>query len=390
MQSLEDARKPISRAEALERAIELLQSLGFDTTGWQDGRIQKSMITLFATWLADSSEVDRIIANGGYNEYAEGYLLELFSYSRFRNVKVPARATSGLCSLISVAPTSYALAAGALLASTAEGVEFQLAEAVTVAAGTVASPVTTFARFTARVKGAAGNVGTGKITNLLTPLAGVTITNSGNPWYDVSGRDLETDASLRLRNASKFSRLSVELIASAYENIAREAGASKVKVHASNPRGAGTIDVYCSGESAQLSNSELAAIQAVFSTHAFQTAASWPAASDDRVAVKKPPSYWLAISGVLYHDPGVSSAVIKARAVTALQDFLKATPLGGWDYTPGPANVIMYSDLIDVLKNVEGVYTVALTTPAGNVSVGTLDLILQGDWSGLTAVPRTV
>jgi uncharacterized phage protein gp47/JayE len=383
MLSLDNLRQPISRAEALERVLELMQSLGFDTTGWQEGRIQRTLITLFATIMADMSEVNRVIADAGFNEFATGKMLELFSNSRYQNQKFAARATSGLIPLTSTATTAYPIADGELIAATDNGVEFR-----SVGAYTIAANATTNVRFTARVKGADGNVGTNTIVNLLTPLAGVTIINPGDPWYDVSGVDLESDASLRLRNSTQWSRLSVELIAGAYENIARDNGAAKVKVNDENPRGAGTVDVYVAGEYAKLSNAEVTVIQEAFAARAFQTDSDWPPAFSSRVIVKQPLTQAPTISGTLYHDPGVASSVILERAYQALRDFLAVTPLGGWDYSPGPANVIMYSDLIDVLKDVEGVYTVNLSNPVGNISVGALTLVKEGNWAGLTAVPQ--
>jgi phage-related baseplate assembly protein len=383
MLSLDNLREPISRAEALERVLELMQGLGFDTTGWQEGRIQRTLITVFALIMADMSEANRVIADSGFNEFATGRMLELFSNSRYQNQKFAARATSGLIPLTSTSTVAYPIVDGELIAATANGVEFRSVGAYTIAANAV-----TNVRFTARVKGSDGNVGTGTINTLLTPLAGVTISNTGDPWYDVSGVDLESDASLRLRNSTQWARLSVELIADAYENIARDNGASKVKVHDENPRGAGTIDVYVAGEFAKLSNAEVTVIQEAFAERAFQTDSDWPPASTSRVTVKHPTIQALTLSGVLYHDPGVTSAVIRERAIQALRDFLAATPIGGYDYSPGPSNVIMYSDLIDVLKDVEGVYTVNLTTPSANVSVGTLNLVTEGVWTGLTAVPQ--
>jgi phage-related baseplate assembly protein len=123
-------------------------------------------------------------------------------------------------------------------------------------------------------------------------------------------------------------------------------------------------------------------------TRAFQTSDTWPADSDSRVAVKKPSTYALNVSAVLYHDPGIASNVIVERAETALLDFIAATPIGGYDYSPGPANVIMITDLADMLKDVEGVEAVQITTPTGNVSIGTLTLVIRGAGTVLTATPR--
>jgi uncharacterized phage protein gp47/JayE len=385
MQSLTNLRQPITRAEALERVLEMLQAEGFDTTGWQEGRIQRTLITIFATILADHSEVDRIIADGGFNEYASGVLLELFSASRYGNLKVDARATSGPCYLSNASTSSYTLKAGGLIAATANGVQFRLTEDVTIPAG----PSLVSARFTAVVRGAAGNVSTGAISTLVTPLAGVTIANTGSPWYDVSGRDLESDESLRTRNTTQWSRLSVELIADAYVNIARDFGAAegKVMVHDDNPRGPGTIDVYAAGATSLLSDAELTALQGAYAVRAFQTDSAWPPAADSRVKVVHPYTAPLSVTATLYHDPGTAGSVIVARANAAMTQFLADTPLGGWDYSPGPANVVLLSDVYDRLKDIEGVSGVVMSLPSADWAVGSLNLVTQGFWA-FTPVPR--
>lgn len=388
MQSLANLRQPITRAEGLARVLEMFQALGFDTTGWQEGRIQRTIMTVLATFIADQSEVDRIVANGGFNEHAQGVLLELFSKSRYQNQKLDARATSGLLRLTNVSPTAHNLKTGASIAATANGVQFRLAQDVVVAAGTVASPVTTLARYTAMIRGAAGNVPTGAINTLVTPLAGVTVTNTGTPWYDISGRDLEADSTLQTRNVSQWSRLSVEYVKQTYANIAQDLGAAKVEVDDNNPRGAGTIDVYPTGPSALLSNAELTSIQEAYAERAFDTDSTWPASGDSRVSVKHPPVLYQNISAILYHDPGVAGSVIDDRATTALLDYLAETPIGGWDYTPGPANVLLLGDIYDRLKDVEGVSGVEITFPTTSPAVGTLSLVAQGSWV-FTKVPRT-
>jgi phage-related baseplate assembly protein len=392
MLSLSSMRRPLTRAQALDWATSTLSSLGFDTTSWADGTIEKTLLYLMATGLADVSEVVKIVAEYGINALSSGVALKEYSLSRFANTQVAAVATVGPMTLTNVGSIPYTIAPGQLIASTATGVKFRNTTGGTISAGSVATPSTLSLTFTAQISGTTGNVALNAVNKLLTPLAGVTIANSsGTPWYTTEGADQESDASLRLRNSTKWSTLTVELVAESYEAIARAAGATKVKVHDSNPRGPGTIDVYCAADSDLLGASIMEAIQLAMSQRAFQTDSAWVTPwvdTDSRVAVKHPTDEPLDITAVLYHDPGTVGATILARANTALNDFLASLDIGGSDYSPGPSNVVLREDLIDVLKAVEGVRTVVMTAPSATTSVGALALVTEGTWT-LSAVAVT-
>lgn len=374
--SITSAATPLTRAEALEFIIDDLKSKGFTVDEWQDGEIQKSLVYAFASMFADLSQTQRATAAFGSSETATGVPLTLLSKSRFDNTRDEGRRTRGYLQFTNATPTLYTGSEGALLARSDNGVEFRCVEAWSIAGNT-----TTPVLFEATLAGAIGNVASGTIRTLTTPLAGVTITNSGSPWYTISGQDPESDTALKARNATKWSRLSVELIASAYESIAREFGARKVTIDQTNPRGPGTLDVYCAADNALLSSGELTAIQEALASRTWQTGAAWPALSTDRCAVKSPSTYGLDVTAILYHDGSANNTTVIARASAALTRFLASTPIGGWDYSPGPANVILVSDLHEILQAVEGVVTVALTTPATTLSVPVNRLVVEGTFN---------
>lgn len=386
MLSLSQLRKPYTKAEALQLIIDHLTALGFDTTGWQDGRIQKTFLMTLSLVVSDASEVIKALADFGFNAYATGVALNLFSKSRYGNEKTAAIATVGPAKLTSVSSVPNVIQPGQLLATTSTGIQFRNTTGGTLSAGSVATPSTLTLTWTAVKKGSSGNVGINTINKLLTPIAGVTIANdTGTPWYTTAGADEESDASIRQRNTTKWATLAVEAVAETLENIARDLGATKVKVHDANPRGAGTVDVYAAGDYALLGTSTMEAIQAAYAARTFQTdtvwTTPWTPGNVSRVATKHPSTSALNITCTLYHDPAYTGSVILAAAETALRDFLRTLPIGGADYTPGPANVVLREDLIDVLKDVEGVRTVVLTTPSSTVSVGALALVTEGTWS---------
>ncbi len=393
MLSLQQLRTPLTRAQATARVVEWLKDLGFETTGWADGRIQKTLVMLVGTLAADLSEVVKALAEFGFNDYASGDPLNEFSWSRYRNRKAVAEHATGPMTLTSTASVPYTIQPGQLLAATGLGVQFRNVDGGTLSAGSTASPSALQLTWRALLAGAAGNVQRNSVSRLLTPLAGVTIANDvGDPWYTTAGRDEESDSSIQRRNATKWSRLTVELVAESYENIVREAGALKVKVHDDNPRGPGTIDIYCAGDAEQLGASDMEAIQLALSKAAFQTDSAWPPAPDSRAAAVHPTPQELGIVATLYHDPNFSGAAIVAAAEEALEDFLRRTPLGGWSYASGLQSVIVPEDISNLLKEIEGIETVVLASPSAPVGVGALNLVVRNEglapWT-LTAVPVT-
>src|SRR5690606_5603268 len=388
MLSLQQLRTPFTRAQATAVVLEWLQQLGFVTTGWQNGRIQKTLVMLLSTLAADVSEVIRAIAEFGFNDFATGDALDEFSWSRYGNRKARATHTEGPMRLVSTATIPYTVEPGQLIAATDSGIQFRNVDGGVVPAG---GELTLTWR--AVLAGSRGNVGPHTVTRLLTPLAGVTVHNdTGNPWYTTAGQDEESDESIRRRNATKWARLTVELVAESYENIAREAGARKVKVHDDNPRGPGTIDIYCAGDSGLLGPADMAAIQQALANTAFQTDASWPPAADSRAAAVQPTPQALGIDVTIYHDPNVSGSTITQAATDALEDFIARTPIGGWSYATGLQNVIVPEDIVDILQDIEGVETVILTSPSAPVGVGPLNLVARNDnvapWV-ITTVPVT-
>src|SRR5690606_7144232 len=150
----------------------------------------------------------------------------------------------------------------------------------------------------------------------------------------------------------------------------------------------GTIDIYCAGDAGLLGPADMAAIQLALSKAAFQTDDEWPPASDSRAAAVHPTEQALGITATLYPDPNVSGAAIVAAAEETLEDFLRRTPIGGWSYASGLQNVVVPEDIVDLLKEIEGIETVVLASPSAPVGVGALNLVTRGDWQ-LTDVPVT-
>jgi hypothetical protein len=243
--------------------------------------------------------------------------------------------------------------------------------------------------FKAVLGGVGGNVANSAISVLQTPLAGVSIENDEQtPWYDTAGVDEEFDATLQERNRTKWALLSIELVGDAYRFLALDNGASKVSLDDQNPRGAGTIDVYVASTTGLLGTPEITALQALFASYVFQTDATWPASADSAVSVEHPSTEALDITGTVYHDGAVSDAAMQGLQEDALRALLATVPLGGFDYTPGPANVITVDDILEVMRAVPGVQSVVLSAPSASVAVTPNALVTEGTWT-ITGVTVT-
>lgn len=223
-------------------------------------------------------------------------------------------------------------------------------------------------------KGSAGNVGNGAITVLVTPLAGVTSSNV----LISTGEDPELDAALRLRNSTKWARLSVELVRDAYINIALEASASirRAEVNDTNPRGPGTIDVYIAGDSGIVGSEEIAAAQNAFAAVGTHTK-SYPV--DDtiyplnpdptRVLVLPADAAPIDFEGVVYFGSTYSAAATQLQVEAAIRAYITLAPIGGYPY-PSPGSVIPKNNIEHAIMAVPGVRTVNLALPSADVPVG--------------------
>jgi uncharacterized phage protein gp47/JayE len=396
MLTIAQLRQPQTRAESVSTLVEIIQELGFETTGWQDGRIQKTLVMGFGWLASEFTNVVRDMVEFGFNDYATGEALTLFSKSRYQNNRARAIKTAGPARLRSTAQSPYTIDVGQLIASTDDGTEFRNTTGGTLSAGSSIAPSYLTLQWEARLAGSAGNVGGSAINRLITSLAGVTVANDvGTPWYTTAGADEQSDPALRQQNATKWASLSVEAVRDSliYLTLALGIGAEKVFIDDQNPRGPGTVDVYASGATAVLGDSQMQTLQTALAARLFQTATTWLSdwtGSTTRAAARKPATQTLTPTGYAYHDPNVTSAEMKQRIIKALNLFLAQTPLGGWDFSPGPKNVITYADLEATLKGVEGMRTLVLATPSSDVVVGANTLVVLGSVDGLVRTPVAV
>lgn len=365
----------VSRSQAKQFLLEMLDDVGFGATSWQDGSVASICVEIGAEILSRGSRIAVFTKTVFLPGVAKSEALTRLSRGFFDNERETALEAQHLVTLTCATGAGpHTINIGDVVLVYADGQTFRnIAGNGVTYPFSLSSSTPLTALFEAETTGAAGNIVSGSGTTvqlaLDTTLAGVTVTSH---TLSRAGVNEESDDRLDERNATKWSTLEEgegtdELV----ENLALEASASivHVAVDSSNPRGAGTFDVYLAGLDATASDDDVAKAQAAISRRFFGLNDS-PAAC----LVKKSPTVDVAIVGTVYYSGSSSQSDVVAAVDAALLEYLRATPSGGHDYSPGPKGVIRVNDLETVIKNAKvgdssPVRTVTLTTPAADLSI---------------------
>jgi uncharacterized phage protein gp47/JayE len=394
MLSVEQLKTPPTRGEVTQWLIGFLQKFGFQPTGWQEGRAAHTILNMAASGISALGQSTATIANSTTNATASGSALTYYSASRFSNTRSAAVATEGVFVLTSTATVPYEIVPGALSISTPTGLIY-----TNTSGGTVPTADVLNIDVRCETVGAAGNISNNTTLKLSTPLAGVECTNPSPgedtqgielPWYSlVTGQDQELDSELQARNSTQWGLTAVEKTSTALVNLAlKQDGIAKATVVDDNPRGDYTVDVYVSAEDALVSTAQITAAQEQFAKYTMFTESVWPVTDIPKpssVALFNPTPLELLIVGSIYYRPQYSEEEMKSRIKTALDDFVKLTPIGGRTYASGVENVVTVSNISQVIEGVVGVDSATLTSPAGDIKMLETNLLVgPDDWFDAT------
>jgi hypothetical protein len=366
----------ITRAQAKQSKLLLLEDIGFTGTSWQPFAQAPLLVEMSAEVDVNNSKIAVFLKNAFMPDTATGEAHTRTARSFYnieRNEATEARHLVTLSCATGEGP--HSLNAGDVVLSHATSQQtFRLVEGNSVTFPDVLSSGTpkTY-MFEAEVAGSAANVANSSAEvslQLVTTLAGVTITS--HSLYS-AGVDEEDELRLRDREQLQWALLTqFELIDDAVKALALAASSSivHVAVDSSNPRGAGTFDVYIAGLDATASDDDVGKAQIAIERRAFGRTDAIPASK-----VKKSPTVEVEIAGSVYFNGEVSQVpAVTAAVEDALREFIRGTPSGGFDYTPGPRGIIRKNDLESVVREAVKTLTgrpctVELTTPTGDIGV---------------------
>lgn len=362
--NLTDLQTPVSKESVRTVILDLLSCLDFPVDSWQDEGAARSFVETQSHLLAVQSQSVAQIALMVFLQTATGSFLDALVQSHFDMTRNPAVASVFDVAFVNSGAATHNVTPGSVLLRASNGQIFQSDETITVAANT-----TTNVQVRAQIAGAASNV-PAQTLELVTPLAGVVAVYDG--VQITSGADLESDTKLRERALAKWGALRVEKVDLGLISLAREAapGVHGVSVDSDNPRGPGTVDVYLSSETGTIGSGDLALVQAALDAALFGTGTEEVAG----LAVAAPLQV-VNLAATVYVR-GADPADVRARLTTAWDDFLLDVPLGGFDLSPGPQNVVQRAQISTELTrraytdSSSPIVSLDVTSPASDLTVG--------------------
>jgi len=369
IQTVSQLTKTVTRDEALDTLVQVLQGFGFESTSWQSGSVQRTLLEMAAEVWSQVSGTVASIATGGFNILATGEALTQFSDSVYDNQRILASPTRGQMVLTETDGAGpYVFAVGDVVSvESSTGTTFR-----NTTGGTLNPSSTLTLEFAAEVGGSSGNISPNATLALQTTIAGVTVTNPAivptSTWITVYGFDQESDARLRVRNSNKWPSQSQARPQDALVFLALEAKASnglttgitKAFVNASNPQGPGSVDIYVANDATTATAQQVADVDVYMQARR---------STSSLLRTFAAPTSPLTVRGTVYITAGSDANVIGAGVQAAVSSLITVLPIEGVGYAPGSTG-LAFSELVGAITSVAGVLNVSLTLPTGDISLG--------------------
>jgi uncharacterized phage protein gp47/JayE len=370
--NLTDLQTPVTKESVRTVLLDLLACLDFPVDSWQDESAARSFVETQSHLLAVQSQSVARLALMAFLQTSTGSFLDALVQSHFDTTRNPAVASKFDVDMVNSGTATHNVTPGAVLLRATNGQIFQSNESATVSAH-----ATTTVEFIAQIAGAASNVNAQNL-ELVTPLAGVVAIYDGA--LITAGADLESDTKLRERAMAKWGSLRIEKVDLGLISLARESAPSVhgVSVDADNPRGPGTVDVYLSSETGTIGSGDLALVQTALDAALFGTGTDEPAG----LAVAAP-LQTINLAATVYVR-GANAEDVRTRLTAAWDDFLLDVPLGGFDLSPGPTNVIQRAQISTELIRrayvdaASPIVSLDVTAPATDLSIGLHTKAIKG------------
>lgn len=377
--TLSQIRAGVTRAQATDTVITVLQTLGFPTASWQPGSIPRMMTEIVGHMVERAADYAKTLVDMGFNGTAAGEAMTEFAASHYDNARADSVAAQYTIQLVGAAVgPPHTIAIGDLVVTDGERTYRN------TTSGTINASSTLTVTVEAEVGGVDGSsIVPTDIDELATPLAGVTI-NTAATVLVRAGQDQESDATLRARNASKWGTLAVETVGlGVLQRIsAAEPNITRIKVVDNNPRGEGTADIFCATATGSPTTGQLdTAVTALRSTVFMGTVSRTVSTANVYVQAANPQT--ITITAAVYYK-GVTAAQVQAGVEAAIAAYINAAPIGGYDLSPGPSGVILRNDLVAAIEAVDGVRSVVLTAPAADVALSSDEIATVSSYAGIT------
>lgn len=385
MITLEQLSTPKKFDDALGQVIEIMKSSGFDTSvaeaqissrefSWYSSSLLLTFAYVVATLWVKVTQVISLVTRNMRNSTAYGVGLDWYSLSHYDNLRGGGQTARGTVTLTDVSGDGpHTIEVGDIVvADSVTGVTFRNQSD----SGTLPQGGTLDLLVECEQVGVIGNSPNGRVTVLKTTIAGVEVNNQpvSGSWLDRQGRDREADPELRRRNQLKWSTLSPNAPAAAYEWFALNARDTNgdlvgiTKVDVSQPDGLGAFYVY-------IANAELTA-----TTQQVTDVQAW---IDDRRNPTADPTV-VAASEVTV-SPTVSVTALRGTTSTltsnvqeVVADYINGLPIGGTKLDTSATGFVLLSEIIDAVMELDGVIDCKVTNPLSDIAIAQGEVAVTG------------
>ena len=364
--TIDDLTTPLTRQEVEGKIYEVIALVGTNTTSWKPGAVARTMIVGFSVVGAGLSSLTAQVARSGFLELASGSWLTLKAWYDYKVARDEGTYAEGAVTLVNSGGGVYMLDVDDLtVANPDTGKQYSNTSAINLAAlATLVVPIK------ARELGTASTSAPGEITEMITPLLGVTCANEA----PVVGLDPESDPTLRARCSEKLGSLSPMGPWDAYTYAARNAtrvDGSKVGVTRvrSTKDGYGNVTTYVATASGAVTGdvddpgTDLGAIN-----EAIQTLAA-PLAVTAWVESATPVTLDITYKLAMYNTSGRSEPEIVEAIEENLLAFFSGQPIGGNKTSSGLGKI--YVDAIEssIASTYPQIFHVEVTLPAADIEL---------------------
>ena len=341
-----------TKEKNLRFLIDTLENLGFVTTSWHEGSVQRNVLEACAGGITN---VSTLISNLVTNLYVEpkGEWLDFMGVFRFGIARLEAVKTIRDVTFTSAGSApNHNITPNTVVA--VNGIRYLTTNTSNVFLGT---GLTVDIEVEAEFGGLAGNVIASAALTLQTVYTGVTVAFNGDPT--TPGTDLEKDSRYWARCQLRWAALTYSSGLRAYEYWALTASASTTRVKALN----------------NYPTENLVRVVLYPGTAAEQ------ALVDAYVVDKHPPNDEVTTSAATVYSqaidyaPTVPTGTSDNELNTAIQDNLDAMPIGGIIPAGSVVGKLLPDTIIEAIMCKKGARSVGLVTPASAVILGSTDIV---------------
>lgn len=385
MATLDELTRPLTRTEVQTKIYTAIAALGVDTTVWKSGAVVRTMIAACSIMIAAFSTLVAAIARSGFLELAEGAWLTHVAHYVYGVDRDEATFATGFVTLTNAGGGIYDLDPGDLVLANGAGKQYRNVGAVSLDA---LSSATIAVR--AVEAGSASTTAAGTVTELVTPLLGVSATNA----LAIVGRDEERDPALRARCYEMLGALSPMGPWDAYSYAARNAlradgssiGVARVRTVKD---GFGNVTTYVATSSGAVAGTEgnpasdLGIIAEAVQQSAAPLAVTAHIASASTLSVAVTYKLWI------YNTTGLSPAQIQAAITARLVAFMSSVPIGGHIVGGDPGKVFVDAIRTTIGATLPEIFHVEVTAPAADVvlSISQVPVLGLVTATSITQVP---